>query len=238
VSEAPEPNVRWIAAAPLRPLCDVPWVGTSVVLSDGNVNFCCFSSALVGNVNEASFESIWAGERMQRIRRELTAQRFPAECQSPSCPLFRSDEETFLRQRMDGVAAPNLRDMRWRVRESTLELDKEHLNIWQAPKVTLDLKYEGGAFAADLFIAVQLSDSSFRFLPDYTDYPVPFCRLDAPCVHTVPLLPKYFMLPGRYELSAALFEPESNPNLLASCYWAQAKRIHVEKAQARSLRST
>jgi hypothetical protein len=229
--DADQPHVRWIATAPTRPLCDVPWVGTSVVLSEGVVNFCCFSSAVVGNVNETSFEEIWNGEQMQRIRRELSAQRFPAECQSTSCPLYRGDHKSFLYKRMDGELTDAVSSNRPRIRATTLEVSAEQLNVGQTPEFALQIRYEGGrAFPSDLFIALRLPDSSFRFLPDYTEYPVPFARIGPPYVdeYSAKLLPKYFMQTGRYELCAALFEPDNNPNLLAGCYWAQTKHMQVQ----------
>ena len=73
------------------PFAKCPGVGTVAILSDGT-NLCCYSSAIVGNVNRNSFVEIWNGPAMQNIRRELVEGRFPPECRSTSCPIFRGDE--------------------------------------------------------------------------------------------------------------------------------------------------
>ena len=70
----------WLENLPPRPLCDIPWLGRAVVLSSGDVNFCCSSDAVVGNVNKEPLEEIWRGATMQGIRRSLAAQVLPPQC--------------------------------------------------------------------------------------------------------------------------------------------------------------
>lgn len=236
------PNrVSWIAAAHPRPRCDVPWLGTSVVLSDGSVNFCCFSDAVVGNVNAASFEEVWDGEVMRRIRHELSEQRFPPECQSTSCPLYRGDQLHYLLDRMDGpnsFRATGTHDPHAQLRE---QLQESALRVGGAAgpgadpvRASLELRFRGRRLSADLFVAVRHPDGAIRFLPGSEAFAMPLRTgielSEAESSLQLDLVPEgagRFRAPGDYEICAALFERDSNPNLLSNCYWSASGTIAV-----------
>src|SRR4051794_15422837 len=91
----------WIDECLQRPICDVPWLGTAIVFSTGDVQFCCFSGHSVGNINEEPFEKVWTGKSMREIRQALIEQRLPPQCQSSSCPIFRGDKLHYIVKRME-----------------------------------------------------------------------------------------------------------------------------------------
>src|SRR5215470_8503674 len=169
VSTAVDPDdVVWIDAKSKQPLCDVPWLGTSVVLSNGNVNFCCFSDAIVGNVNEQTFEQIWNGARMRDVRRALSEQRLPAECQSTSCPIFRGDTAHYLIDRMNGNDPARDRIEPSMVKEclrgSALSLSSDTVDFAETLEIAINLRWRGAPLLADLFIAVRRDDGLCLFL--------------------------------------------------------------------------
>lgn len=231
----------WIEKLPRRPLCDVPWLGRSVILSDGRVNFCCFSDAVVGNVNETPIAEVWRGPRMRAIREELTRQRFPPECRTNSCPLYRGDEHTYLLDRMDGRHRPFLSHSddphagtRAELAGSRLAFDRERVGAGEKLQATLTLEYSGHWLAADVFAAVTAPDGSIRFLPDFLDFPFPLRRYveltrgGGPI--TVTLVDRVIdrsIAPGRYELCIALVVPDGNPSVASNCFWSARARVDV-----------
>lgn len=231
------PHVSWIDAAPTPPACDVPWLGTSVVLSDGNVNFCCFSDAIVGNVKAASFDDIWNGPTMQRIRAELSEQRFPKECQSTSCPLYRGDQLSYLLKRMDGphgMRATGTADphaaIRQQLQASTVRVTADRATHTQ--QVDVDLRFGGGWISVDLFVALRDPGGAIRFLPGGESYALPSAAgvvmSENKAARQVTLVPdgaSWFEAPGAYELCVALFVQHGNPNLLSNCYWSTATTV-------------
>jgi hypothetical protein len=240
VIDSVNPNqVFWIQIQPERPLCDVPWLGTSVVLSDGRVNFCCYSNAEVGNVNEEPFEQIWNGPLMQRIRHTLSEQRLPPECQCASCPIYRGDELNYLFDRMEGpnrFKATGTHDPHARIRErlqgSALRINKDEVRIGDSLEVSLELRYQGEPIVVDLFVGVRYPDGEIRFPPEFEGYPVPFKSSVNFDGERLPLIFSVFdpcVIPfhaaGEYQICAALFETDSNPNLLSNCYWSANKAI-------------
>ena len=176
------PNrVVWIETQSQYPLCDVPWLGTSIVQSDGSVNFCCFSSGVAGNVNQQSFEEIWNGPIMQRIRHSLIKRQLPTECRSNSCPIFRGDELHYLYDRMEGSYSfkktgtddPHAQ-IRGRLQGSTLSANRSVVRHQDELKINLELHYHGDLVTVDLFVGVMYPDGAIRFLPDFEDYATPF----------------------------------------------------------------
>lgn len=231
-------DVTWISPTARPPLCDVPWLGNSVVLADGSVNFCCFSSAVVGNVNSNSFEEVWNGKTMQRIRKALTNQVLPPECQSTSCPIYRGDDRHYVLDRMDGpngFRATGNADPHQAIRE---RLAGSGVTVTDAPEgtlpgITLEFRVTGSSLQADLFVALTRPEGDTVFLPDKEDYAVPFkCWLelrpqDEPQRIEV-LPPTEGASPGTYRLCAALFQPSQNPNLLSNCYWANTSEFTIK----------
>ena len=233
-------RVLWIET-PRQPLCDVPWLGTSVVLSDGSVNFCCFSNAVVGNANEASFEEIWNGRVMRRIRQTLSEQQLPPECQLLSCPIYRSDNMHYIFDRMQGPNSfkkTGTHDPHAWVRErfQRSELRANYNEMWAGGtlEVSLEFYYRGEPMVADLFVGLYHPDRRICFLPNYEDYAVPFMSGIEFSEDRVPLQFKVFehcldalQVAGDYQICAALFESNSNPNLVSNCYWSASKTFHV-----------
>lgn len=218
------PIVPWIDRLPDPPLCDVPWFGHLVVLSSGDVNFCCFSPARVGNVNEQSFDEIWNGATMRRIRRSLAHQEMPAECQTVSCPIYRGDENHFIRARIVGMHSEAFSGQKDAHRAIRAGLAKSSLTVAaNADSATMTLQYDGPPVYADLYVAIVREDSPARFLPTMEVTPIPFetgiSLQDLAAGRSVGV-----DLSGRGSgsalLSVALFESGSRPNVLSNCYWA------------------
>jgi hypothetical protein len=233
-------SCTWIERLPVHPLCDVPWVGRSVVLSDGRVNFCCYSDAVVGNVNEHPLEQIWRDAPMRRIRETLARQRFPVECQSNSCPIFRGDRYSFLHERMDGRArGEEAEHDRRELDASTLAITPARVAPGDRVKVELRLASRGAPRAVDLFVGVTAPDGGVRFLPEWTETPLPFAQgveaggaggpktlalFDAPAGDEI--------VPGAYEICVGLFFPGANPNVAANCLWSTRGRLTIEPRAA------
>jgi hypothetical protein len=231
-------TVIWIESLAKQPLCDVPWLGTSVVLSDGRINFCCFSNAVAGNVNEESFEDIWNGSVMQRVRYALSEQRLPPECQSASCPVYRGDDLHYIFDRMKGPYRFELTKtqdphagIRGRFQGSELRVTRRDVGAGERLEVDIVFYYRGKPMTADLFVCVRYPDRTLRFLPTLEKYAVPFMTVEfvaAPGPLEVGVFERpldSFKSTGDYEICAALFEANSNPNLLTNCYWSANKTI-------------
>ncbi len=247
MTAAGNPNqVLWIATQLRQSLCDVPWQGTSVILSDASVNFCCFSSAVVGSVNEESFEQIWNGPIMQRIRQALSEQRLPPECQSTRCPIYRDDDQHFILDRMKGpnsFKATGTHDPHSQAREqlqrSELRVNRKVVQPGDILEVNLDFHYKGEPMVADLFVGIRSPDDVIYFLPNFEEYAVPF-RSDiefsedqAPQAVKILAEPvDVFQIAGEYQICTALFESGSNPNLLSNCYWSANKTIILSSRSA------
>jgi len=242
--DTPEPVVDWITDAPPKPICDVPWLGGSIVLSTGDVNFCCFSGVFVGNVNERPFREIWNGPVMQRIRQSLIAGTLPPECRSGSCPIYRGDDRHYLLERMDGNNVEKLPDGEVRVVEkmrlargqfgaTRLTVPAEPLSLGATFALRLELACADPALTADLFVSIAAPEGGLAFLPGAVDFALPYgCEL--PCAGSALDIAvdtaeheAFFATPGLYRVCAALFEPGSNPNLLANCYWAATKTFRL-----------
>jgi len=240
MTTAANPNrVLWIETRQ-QPLCDVPWLGTSVILSDGNVNFCCFSNAVVGNVHEVPFEQIWHGTIMRRIRHALSEQQLPPECQVTSCPIYRHDDMHYIFNRMRGsnsFKATGTHDphawVRERLQRSELRVDETRAG--DTLEVSLEFHYQGAPMVADLFVGIWHPDHGIRFLPNYEDYAIPFRSCVEFSEECMPLRFKVceqrlatLQTIGDYQICAALFENNSNPNLVSNCYWSMSKTFHTQ----------
>jgi hypothetical protein len=236
VTSLENPNrVVWIGEQP-APLCHIPWMGTVVVLADGNVNFCCYSSAVVGNVNQQGFDEIWNGPEMTGIRRSLAAQAFPPECRSVFCPLYRGDELTSLTSELEphGFQVTGTHDphaaIRERLRGTCLRLDGDI--------VALDICYRGDSMRADVFAAVQLADGRIRFLPSFEEFAIPIAyRLElsedrAPFRVELAALSELGQAADR--VNAALFVSGADPNRRSNCYWSDIQPLPVPDPEART----
>lgn len=232
-------DIPWIKSAPKQPLCDVPWVGTAVVLSDGSVNFCCFSDAAVGNVNQQPFEKIWNGHAMQRIRKTLAAGQLPIECHSTACPFYRGDKSHFIYERMDGSDQsmvpreyPPPAQARVQIRGSRLKIRKPEIRTGESCEFVLELQWCGAPGVADVFVGVGLGQK-MNFLPNFDAFAVPYlCEIKlaeskAPIIIKGRVRAEYLQVHGNYQLCAALFAPESNPYIQANSYWSDTQGFTI-----------
>lgn len=257
--------VAWIENEGQRPICDVPWMGMAIVQADGNVNFCCFSNGIVGNVYQSNFEEIWNSREMQLIRRELSEQRLPEVCRSSNCPVFRGDRQHYVIGRMEGQHVPFRRSgaegprmaIRENLRGSGLRMSGNCLRMGEPLKLDLVVKSLTPALAthyyeqlvkhlkldliveslppltADLFVCLRSPSGAVRFLPSGEDYAVPFeISLSLTGSSEFILVPLWDgpiegLTIGDYEICAALFETESNPNSLLNCLWATSMDLRI-----------
>lgn len=237
VEPLPEPPVTWIADAPPRPICDVPWLGGSIVMSNGAVNFCCFTSAVVGNVNERPFQEIWQGAAMQRIRQSLSDGQLPPECRTGSCPIFRGDDKHYLVERMNGanlVATPDgemrtsekIQALRQQLQGSSLAVERPAAGRSQPMALRIELACSGEPLALDLFIAIDSAEGRRRFLPALEDYALPYAcdllcgRQSLSVTLDTDEGDGFFEAAGLYRVCAAAFLPGSNPSISSNCLWA------------------
>ncbi len=237
MTTAAVPRLLWAERMPQRPLCDVPWFGTAIVMSDGTVNFCCHSNGVAGNINEASFEDVWNGPVMREIRRELAAQRLPVLCQTSSCPFFRGDSQHFLVERT-GNATTNavsiggeyralvtewMRETRLQARRRRRLLGGDRLAL------DLDIRYSGPyAFQADLLVGMAPPVGLARFAPGGDEVPGPL-RIDIPLGPETPhhhLVEPALRIPaGSTELCVALMLTSGNPLQVNQCVWSEVVPI-------------
>lgn len=75
-------------AKPFMPAarCSVGFDQTHIS-SLGNVEPCCFSPEVMGNLRDHSFKEIWGNETYQRFRKRLINGQFPRYCIESRCPL-------------------------------------------------------------------------------------------------------------------------------------------------------
>jgi hypothetical protein len=235
-------RIPWLEGLPKRPLCDVPWMGNTVVLANGDVNFCCFSDAVVGNVRHTPLQEIWNNEAMRRIRRGLRDQVLPPECQSTSCPIFRGDQNHVILTRMDGAYREQLTgtaDPHSGIRAgfggSCIRLVPPASGA--GPAIELELCYEGGAVCADIYLAICREGRSARFLPRLEEVPFPY-RVGLRLPSDLPFSLRWpeagdlaDWKPGRYDVCGAVFESGSHPSIASNCYWSTTTTLFVEEAQ-------
>jgi Iron-sulfur cluster-binding domain len=197
-------------------------MGTVVVLADGNVNFCCYSSVIVGNVHLQTFNEIWTGPVMTSIRQELSSGTLPPQCRSLSCPVFRGDQRNLPTAGLDALA-----QLQERFRGTGLSVTAGA----GSPELVLDICYRGEPLRADLFIGVQYPDGVVRFLPTLEEFALPLlCGVElredcAPLQFDLSSLPEGFPLSGDCHVSAALFASDSDPNRLSNCYWSDFQTL-------------
>jgi MoaA/NifB/PqqE/SkfB family radical SAM enzyme len=71
--------------------CIQPW-HFILPYQNGDTAGCCYMGRSLGNWREHGLESLWNGERMQQIRKEMAEGRLPQECrQYVSCPVVRAN---------------------------------------------------------------------------------------------------------------------------------------------------
>lgn len=231
------PEVSWIKDS-RRPLCDVPWLGNSLVHADGSLNFCCHSNASIGNVNHDRFERIWNGPKMQEIRRALSNQVLPPECCTSSCPIYRGDDRNYITDRMLGPNAREVavhedphKDIRQRLSGSVIKLATSEKG--QMPSIALELKVKGAPVKADIFVAVTAPDGTLAFLPGNESFAIPFrCQVELreqaePVEILVSKARGGIGITGHYSICAALFQCKQNPNILSNCYWSARSEFNI-----------
>ncbi len=216
------------------PLCPIPWLGRFVVLSAGHANFCCYSSAVVGNVNDSPLSEIWRGPEMRHIRAELSAGRLPEACQSTSCPIYRGDERNYVRGTTadSGPARTRRDDWPAGVQGGFAGLEKA---VTAGQTLRVDLWFDGPVehhIHGDLFVALQGPTGAFSFLPERVPFSLPLQRgLTISLAHgrwSQRVCDIEAGEPrGTYRLAAALMEAGADPNDRTKCYWALATEFAV-----------
>lgn len=232
-----EPRLLWTERMGPRPLCDVPWFGNAIIMSDGTVNFCCHSNGVAGNVNETPFEEIWNGEVMRGIRKELAAQTLPIICQTPSCPIHRGDTRHFLLDR-SGRTSSNPMTIGQEVRAMVAKWFRaSHLQarrterFLRAPIVDLSvhIEYTGPhAFAADLLVGVASPGGPCLFVPSGRPAPEPVrydIGLHHGSSHVIEIPSVKLAASGASEICAALFIANANPLAANQCLWAEVLTV-------------
>jgi hypothetical protein len=218
-------------------------MGNTVVLASGDVNFCCFSDAVVGNVNRTPLLQIWNNETMRRIRRSLREQVLPLECESTSCPIFRGDQNHVILTRMEGAYREQLSgttDPHAGVRAgfdgSSVRLVRE-ASSGGPPAIELELRYQGSPLRADIYLAVRRADRSVRFLPRLEEVPFPY-RVGLRLPSDLPFSLRWPEVrdaaagnSGEFEVCGAVFESGSHPNIPSNCYWSATAALASEETQ-------
>lgn len=227
-------SLLWLDDLPRRPLCLVPWNGQVIVYANGNVEFCCYTTTIIGNVHERPVEELLRGPLMTRVRETLIAQEYPPECRTLSCPLYNNHDYPYMIEQIEGTYSPRLRgtdDPHAAVREA---LAGTHLDVEVAAdscRMTLRIAYQGPPIVADLFAAFRLPDGHVRFLPDLEAMGVP-AELGLPLTADESLNVTVFEgplpaggTPQNYEVCAALFVSGTFPTQPAHCYWSTRRRL-------------
>jgi MoaA/NifB/PqqE/SkfB family radical SAM enzyme len=71
--------------------CIQPW-HFILPYQNGDTAGCCYMGKSLGNWREGGLESLWNGDRMQQIRKEMAEGKLPRECrQYISCPVVRAN---------------------------------------------------------------------------------------------------------------------------------------------------
>jgi radical SAM protein with 4Fe4S-binding SPASM domain len=71
-----------------RRYCPEPWYA-AVLLANGDVQACCVPGSKLGNINDESLESLWAGEKLREFRLAVNSPSPPKACLS--CPLLATE---------------------------------------------------------------------------------------------------------------------------------------------------
>jgi hypothetical protein len=134
--------------------------------------------------------------------------------------------------------------IRERLHGSELLVNKEEMQIGDRLEVKVEFHYKGGPMIADLFVGISFPDGMIHFLPNYEEYAVPFSMHIEFSDNRLPLSFKFLeqhldALPaGDYHICAALFERDSNPNLLSNCYWSASKIVKLKQNTLKSEHAT
>jgi radical SAM protein with 4Fe4S-binding SPASM domain len=68
-----------------RRYCPEPWYA-AVLVANGDVQACCVPGTKLGNINDESLESIWAGAKLREFRPAINSPSPPKACLS--CPML------------------------------------------------------------------------------------------------------------------------------------------------------
>lgn len=94
----------------LRAMCFEPWL-TTIVHADGHVGPCCvYWEETAGNLASSSFQEVWTGPHLQKIREDILAGRLPGFCAkcSPAPPSLGARDELLRGQLNEIKASPPL----------------------------------------------------------------------------------------------------------------------------------
>ena len=65
--------------------CTRPWTSFEITRENGEVRVCCWTSNVLGNVNEGSIAEIWNGQEARELRRKMAAGDYADVCPE-TCP--------------------------------------------------------------------------------------------------------------------------------------------------------
>lgn len=68
-------------------ICNSPWRDI-IVNYDGKCYNCCYQWKPFGDLSEKTFNEIWNGKEIRKIRKTILSGKFPDNCMNPSniCP--------------------------------------------------------------------------------------------------------------------------------------------------------
>jgi radical SAM protein with 4Fe4S-binding SPASM domain len=72
--------------------CVLPWDNANV-LANGDIKPCCWCRGNIGNLNDASFEDIWNGEKIVELRKNILEGEIHPMCLNAPCP-YKTTEES------------------------------------------------------------------------------------------------------------------------------------------------
>ena len=64
--------------------CPLPWQGLNIRY-EGDVQSCCWQPRPIGNIRDASLESVWIGDGLKELRNDLVEGRVPRACSGAGC---------------------------------------------------------------------------------------------------------------------------------------------------------
>lgn len=77
-------KTRDMRVSNLREKCSLPWE-YMLIQTNGNVQPCCHSNYILGNLNDDPWEKIWNGPRAKKMRQKFMRDTLPKECVNQPC---------------------------------------------------------------------------------------------------------------------------------------------------------
>ncbi len=144
-----------------RKRCVDPWVH-AFITHEGDVRPCCISSDSMGNLHNASFETIWRGEKFRDFRRRLRSDAPPEVCRDCQQRAWhRAKPLTWI---CDSIILPSEQlGLGW---GETSQIENRHYRAVNAPTATIFLRNSHKRYIAITHRALAQERSSSRVLVD------------------------------------------------------------------------